>query len=105
MFGGEPNRVWVCGMAFLPVLEFGSLRGGGVCDRLLLVFFPAVLGSTGLSVGFLLPLVSESFAVFIGPFLCFGRSLAAFLEAEGGVGSGEEEKRLEVPLGGMKDGV
>ena len=105
VFGGEPNRLWVCGMAFLPALEFGGLRGGGVRDRLLLVFFPAVLGSTGLSVGFLLPLKSESFAVVPGPFFVFGRSLAAFLEAEDGFGSGEEEKRLAVPLGGIRDGV
>ena len=92
-------------MAFLLVLAFGSLRGGGVCVRLLWVFVPAVLGSTGLSIGFLLPVVSESFSVFIGPFLCFWRSLAVFLEVEGGAGSGEGEKRVEVPLGGIGDGV
>ena len=91
-------------MAFLLVLAFGSLRGGGVCVRLLWVFVPAVLGSTGLSIGFLLPVVSESFSVFIGPFF-FWRSLAAFLEAEDGAGSGEGEKRVEVPLGGIGDGV
>ena len=105
VFGGEPNRLWVCGMVFLPALEFGGLRGGGVRDRLLLFFFPAVVGSTGLSVGFLLPLKSESFAGVPWPFFVFGRSLAAFLEAEGGFGSGEEEKRLAVPLGGIRDGV
>ena len=106
VFGGEPNRLWVCGMVFLPALEFGGLRGGGVRDRLLLFFFPAVVGSTGLSVGFLLPLKSESFAGVPWPFFVFGRSLAAFLEAEGGFGSGEEEKRFAVPLGrGIRDGV
>ena len=53
------------------VRGFGSLRVGGVRACLLWVFVPEVLGSTGLPIGFLLTVVSVSFAVFSAFFFFF----------------------------------
>ena len=79
-------------MVFLLVRGFGILRGGGVRVRRLWVFVPAVLGSTGLSIGFLLPVVSESFSVFIGPFSVFGDLWRSFWKQRVVLVLGKERK-------------